>query len=653
MTRTLPRLSPKGRWFVDDEGRRYLLRGVNLGGDCKVPYPGGGTYLPTDFSDHKTVSFIGRPFPLSEADAHLGRLRDWGFTVLRLLTTWEAVAHAGPDAWDTDYLDYFMEIVRKAGEHGLYVFVDFHQDVWSRMTGGDGAPGWTFEAVGLDMSRFHAADAAHVMQHKYDFSRGGRQEDRYPTMTWSQNYRYAANAIMWTLFFGGRTITPEFRVDGVNVQDYLQGAYLAAMRAVAQRVAPFDHVLGFDTLNEPGTGWLGRPLTYRHTARSDIDPSPVTPGPALSCFDALATAAGFARTVPELGFIPEEMAVGVTGERVFNPGGVRIWTGACPFEAAGAYKIEGGDIHPGAEDFFRTKDDQCLSVEADFMRPFFHSVAETVRAVREDWAIFAELDPFRGLTGEGFPQPMPERTVNASHWYDVVTLMTKTFLFPTAFDPFTGKTVEGAEAIQAHYARQLERIRAAGDRLGTEGAPTLIGEIGIPFDLDGGAAYQAWADGDRSDGPWASHIRALDLMMNALDSLLLHATLWNYTASNRNDLAVGDQWNQEDLSLFSQDQIDPARGKYSGGRALKGVVRPHVQICAGEPLTQRFDRESGDFSLTYEAAADGLTEVFIPDLQYPDGFTHEADGVEVEVRAERLILRAQRSGPVGLRVMRA
>ena len=30
------------------------------------------------------------------------------------------------------------EVCRRAGEHGLYVFVDFHQDVWSRMTGGDG-----------------------------------------------------------------------------------------------------------------------------------------------------------------------------------------------------------------------------------------------------------------------------------------------------------------------------------------------------------------------------------------------------------------------------------------------------------------------------------------------------------------------------------
>src|SRR5690606_19321055 len=110
---------------------------------------------------------IGRPFPLEEAREHLRRLRHWGFNTLRLLTTWEAVEHSGPGLYDRDYLDYFTEICRLAGDFGLYVFVDFHQDVWSRMTGGDGAPGWTFEAVGLDFRTFHRAGAAHLMQAKY------------------------------------------------------------------------------------------------------------------------------------------------------------------------------------------------------------------------------------------------------------------------------------------------------------------------------------------------------------------------------------------------------------------------------------------------------------------------------------------------------
>ena len=230
----LPRLHIEGRWFVDEHGRRVILRGVNLGGDCKVPYPDGGTNFASDFADHREVSFIGRPFPIAEADEHFSRLRAWGFNCLRLLTTWEAVEHRGPNDYDTEYLDYFAELCRLAGDYGFYVFVDFHQDVWSRMTGGDGAPGWLFEKVGIDYRRIAESGSAHVMQHLYDYARGGRQEDRYPTMSWSANARRPANGIMWTLFFAGRDFAPGLNIDGVNVQDYMLEHYLGAMREIAQ-----------------------------------------------------------------------------------------------------------------------------------------------------------------------------------------------------------------------------------------------------------------------------------------------------------------------------------------------------------------------------------------------------------------------------------
>ncbi len=133
-------LSPDGHWFVDEQGRCVLLRGVNLGGSTKVPYsPDGRTHIPADFLDHRTVSFVGRPFPIEEVDEHFMRLRHWGFNCLRLLTTWEAIEHAGPGQYDEEYLDYITHVVQKAGEYGFYLFIDPHQDVWSRMSGGDGA----------------------------------------------------------------------------------------------------------------------------------------------------------------------------------------------------------------------------------------------------------------------------------------------------------------------------------------------------------------------------------------------------------------------------------------------------------------------------------------------------------------------------------
>ncbi len=156
-------MQTSSQWFLDPVGRRMLLRGVNLGGASKVPVePNGATHLREGFFNHREVSFVGRPFPLAEADEHFRRLRHWGLTTLRLLTTWEAIEHAGPGIYDKEYLDYLTAVVNKAGEHGLRVFIDPHQDVWSRFSGGDGAPGWTLESVGFNLENLHDTGAAFV-----------------------------------------------------------------------------------------------------------------------------------------------------------------------------------------------------------------------------------------------------------------------------------------------------------------------------------------------------------------------------------------------------------------------------------------------------------------------------------------------------------
>ena len=72
-------ISIDGIYFIDSSHRKLFLRGVNLGGSSKIPVvPDGATYRKEGFFDHRTVSFVGRPFPLEEADEHFKRLRDWG-----------------------------------------------------------------------------------------------------------------------------------------------------------------------------------------------------------------------------------------------------------------------------------------------------------------------------------------------------------------------------------------------------------------------------------------------------------------------------------------------------------------------------------------------------------------------------------------------
>lgn len=631
-----------GPRFVDARGRHAVLRGVNLGGDSKVPPSHAGPVPPRDFADHREVSFVGRPFPLEEADAHLARIRGWGFNVLRLLTCWEAVEHAGRGRYDEAYLDYLAAVCAKAGEHGLGVFIDFHQDVWSRMSGGDGAPGWVFEAVGLDLAAFDAAGAVHVMQQRYDYaSAHARQEDRYPMMSWPRNYQMPVNGIMWTAFFAGETLTPEWRVEGVNVQRFLQGAYLGAVRAVAERLKALDNVVGFDSLNEPAQGWVGMRTSTRRTAPDAQNAMPIWSGPSWTPLDGLKVARGLEVRLPVL----ERGAGGMetVGEAVVNADKVSLWLddGPDPFEAAGAWRLRDGAAEVLDEDFFRVRDGRLLDHEHDFMLPFFGAVAETIRSVREDWLLFAEMCPYLMLQGKTFPKPMPERTVNASHWYDVEILRSK------LFDP------DGdLDAARQRYQFQLGYIRAMGLTLKEGGAPSLIGEFGVPYDLNEGEAFDRWAAGERGEELWSAHATALGLMYDTLDALLLSSTQWNYTATNRNDLRIGDGWNQEDLSIWSIDQATSADDPASGARGLAGFSRPYVRCAQGVIASMAFEAGDNRFTASIEADAgvDAPTEIFTPEWRFPQGVGVAVAGTEatwVHDRAAQVVrVTASASGPL-------
>eukprot|EP00392_Amoebophrya_sp_AT5.2_P004903 g4912.t1 len=276
--------------FVErNTNRQVFLRGINVGGGCKLPpgvttdqqlpasdvgpeapaevhpigraadlSPGGATFQGA--SSFPPSSFTGRPFPLHEADEHFRRLLAYGFTFFRLLVTWEAVEPEKPGVYDEEYLDYVQKLVTRAGEYGIAVFIDFHQDVWSRYTGGSGAPRWTLECVGFQPALFKETLAA-VRHCDYRWhppidgrdgakgrisrtsnakslasspdkmlntstlsSEGGRgrgestadpehERDEFPKMWWANNHMHLACATMFSLFFGGDDFAPRFRIN--------------------------------------------------------------------------------------------------------------------------------------------------------------------------------------------------------------------------------------------------------------------------------------------------------------------------------------------------------------------------------------------------------------------------------------------------------
>ena len=137
-------------------------------------------------------------------------------------------------------------------------------------------------------------------------------------------------------------------------------------------------------------------------------------------------------------------------------------------------------------------------------------------------------------------------------------------------------------------------------------------------------------------------------MYDALDRLLLSSTQWNYTASNRNSAECGDGWNQEDLSIYSSDQ--------GGGRAVEGFSRPYARRVAGEPVSMSFDVGSGEFALVFdaEAAIEAPTEIFVPAVQYPQGYEVIASAGTVERRDDDacVAISCRTSQRVSVRIMR-
>jgi hypothetical protein len=584
----------EGPSFRDEHGRRLILRGVNLSGSSKVPSrPDGATHCREGFFDDRQVSFVNRPFPIERADEHFRRLKRWGFTCLRLLTTWEAIEHAGPGSYDLDYLDYLSAVVRKAGEHGLSLFIDPHQDVWSRFTGGDGAPGWTLEAAGFEIRNLHATGAAFLHQ---------VHGDPLPRMIWPTNEHKLGAATMFTLFFGGNDFAPRLKVDGEPIQDYLQRHYIGAIEQVARRLKGLPQVIGYDTLNEPSAGYIGvRDLT--------APPSPLRLGPAPSPFESMRLGEGETLTLDrwELSILGFRRA----GRQMVNPGGLRAWTdgAACIWRRHGVWDTGGA---AGARllrpDYFSIVAGRAVDFARDYYKPFALRFAAGIRRAHPGAAIFLETEP-------GHPPPPweagdPADIVWAPHWYDGVTVMLKRLVPFLGIDFADARLIFGAGNVRRSFAAQLAAQRRAAEA-DLRGAPLLIGEIGVPFDLDKKRAYRT--------GDFRRQELALDRSLQALEDNLLSATLWDYTPDNSN--VRGDQWNDEDFSIFSRDQQRETDDLDSGGRALNALLRPYPMAVAGDPLRMSYNRRAGifEFEFRHDPEVAGPTIVYLPRRAFPHG----------------------------------
>ena len=587
-----------GNRIIDDEGRTLILRGVNLGGSSKNPSIQSilsGQSGPSDPAAERggAVSFIGRPFPAAEAEEHFERLKAGGQTFVRLVITWEALEHGGPGIYDEAYLAYLEEILQKAGEKGISVLMDPHQDAWSRWTGGDGAPLWTLEKLGMDPEKMDLTGAAVTPV-------GCRKIGKpYPKMIWPVNYSLYAAATMFTLFFAGKTFAPSLKIEGENVQDFLQQRYLEAFGHCRERLKNCRAIAGWEAMNEPNAGFLGQ----RDLSR--LENAIVALGPVPSPFQAMIAASGNSVSVPV--YTPWLKGWIACGRKTINPLGISLFKDgfSCPWKQAGVWKD--GDLSPGNKgtprllvpDYFSNHNGRRIRFTDDFLKPFLIRFIERMSKVKKPLLFFIEGIPH----GENptWGKNDPQNVVNAFHHYDGLTLYTKSFKPWLTVDPKTGRIILGRKKTASFYSAELAKVKAfTAANMGE--MPCFLGEFGLPFDINRKKAFKT--------GDYSLHEEALSLYYNAIDENLLGAAVWNYTADNSNE--TGDNWNGEDLSIVSSGSSgQKGLVRY---RAEGGWLRPYPAATAGIPLKITWDRKNTTFSFLFLAdpKITAPTEIFLP-----------------------------------------
>ncbi|CAG8496433.1 9253_t:CDS:2 [Diversispora eburnea] len=593
-------------WIKDSLDRTVLFRGINLSGASKNPFnPSIPSHQLEGFFDHRNVSFIGRPFPLSEADKHFSRLKQWGFNFLRFIVTWEALEHSGPGIYDTEFIDFVIKVLIKAGEYGFKCFIDPHQDVWSRLSGGSGAPGWTLDLVGLNIRNFADTEAA-IVHNTY------KKLDEFPKMVWSTNYYKLVSATMFTLFYSGNLYAKKCVVDGVNIQEYLQSHFCNAYKKLAEKICEAKLndwvVVGYDTMNEPSWGYAGikdlNKIPKFQEYRRGKTPTPFQTmllGEGIPCNLQIWDIGWY-------GFV-------IVGVEKVDPKGKTAWLEKEPqgysWKKGSEFPRE-GCIWSGhgiwdknskkllKKDYFANNPNtgKPLDWKEECLKPFIEKYTQTIRSVQPKAIIFVQpsvLEPPPRFNESG-----SDRIIYSPHWYDGLTLVQKQFnwwnIDYLGFKRGKYKSLipaikVGDKAIKKNFAEQLGVIKSDGEKYLNK------------------KAY--------NDGDYSLQVKAMEANLQALEANLLSFTLWNYCSDN--DHQWGDQWNGEDLR-FNRTGFN--RGLDIGGRALESLLRPFPIKTCGEPRHLTFDPYKKYFEYRFTNPENPKnntpTEIYLPRYHFND-----------------------------------
>ena len=331
----------------------------------------------------------------------------------------------------------------------------------------------------------------------------------------------------------------------------------------------------------------------------------------------------------------------IDGKRDLNTAKVCAWQKgptSCVWHENNVWNMDKDGTPQLLQPFYFSKNPKTGN-KIDFLKdygiPFWFDAAKAIRKHMPDAIIFAE--PILDMTDPSkVEQPVLSNDevgagyVWASHYYDGMTLMTKSFSKYMGMDSVTQKPSFGIKWIERSYSKGISVSIKEASRISDGGCPVLIGECGIPFDMGGASSQRPVFFGCRpaktafETNDFSTCTNALNRTMAAMEGAQVSCTIWCYQPDNTNK--YGDGWNGEDLSLFSVDQVVPGDedNLFAGGRSLQAAIRPYPHRVAGDVVRFGFSlyRKDRRFELVFKADHSlntSETEIFLPKYQYPHG----------------------------------
>jgi hypothetical protein len=244
-------------FFRDAEERYVLFRGVNWGTRSKYP-----PYLP-NYPLSETTMPQSNANPSAESAGSI--MKKMGFNIVRLCVTWKGFEpqplplndknQSELDEKGKQYLEEVYKIVEELNQHGIFVIIDFHQDVAHELYSGDGFPDW---AIGVDKEHPQPKPS------KLNQPKWGLEYYDFPNLV--PHSKLVRNTLQ--SFWKNSLVNTQFNLNNFPVQYHLLNVIgqvskffmqkESESRTVASAKVGHPAILGYEPFNEPHQVGLGK-----------------------------------------------------------------------------------------------------------------------------------------------------------------------------------------------------------------------------------------------------------------------------------------------------------------------------------------------------------------------------------------------------------